>query len=153
MSNKLSVTSICFLAGKRFNQFWCPLNQTGSSSAFHFYTSIGYGMLLSRLYQTPQSSGVMTSLDGFVMADVSRVLKDALAVEEGDFEKDGVVIGYSLALSTAAVFSTNDQKARREEIMTFRETLFNKVFISFLLLRLRGWYELLSRYKYRSVRI
>ena len=93
---------------------------------------------MSRLYQTPQSSGVMTSLDGFVMADVSRVLKDALAVEEGDFEKDGVVIGYSLALSTAAVFSTNDQKARREEIMTFRETLFNKVFISFLLLRLRG---------------
>lgn len=81
-------------------------------------------MLSSRLYQT-LSSGVMTSLEGFNMTAVMRVLKDALDSTTGDYEKDGIVIGYSLALSSAAVFSTD--KVHQEEIKAFRKVLFDKV--------------------------
>ena len=81
-------------------------------------------MFLSRLYQT-LSSGVMTSLEGFNMAALMRVLKDALDSTTEEYEKDGIVIGYSLALSSAAIFSTD--KTHQEEIKASRKVLFDKV--------------------------
>ena len=67
----------------------------------------------------------MMSLDGFNMTAVVHVLKDTLAATTGEYEKDGILIGYSLALSSAAVFSTD--KTLQEEIKVFRKLLFDKV--------------------------
>ncbi|XP_066935726.1 focadhesin-like isoform X2 [Clytia hemisphaerica] len=104
----------------------CPgQSKAGTSSVLHFYTGIGYGMLMSRLSQI-QSAGVMATFPEFNMVEYMKILKKA-ATQNGDeeYEKDGAIIGYFIALSSLVY--ENDKKTPDEEILAQFDQLIKQV--------------------------
>lgn len=82
-------------------------------------------MLMSRLSQI-QSAGVMATFPEFNMVEYMKILKKA-TTQNGDeeYEKDGAIIGYFIALSSLVY--DNDKKTPDEEILAQFDQLIKQV--------------------------
>lgn len=99
----------------------CPgQTKAGSATPMHFYCGLGFGLMLSRLYQE-QLSEIIGGDGGNVMVRYLSLLQN-IVFEQEELEKDGAIVGYGYAVSS--LLSHDSRKDSKVHGLACLEKLF-----------------------------